>query len=209
MPIHADKIREILNRPIFEGPQQLRGYIPCNLTTGGTANYTGGPNPERYVPMGVSGVTIGTGVDLGQKDKDELRGMRVPQHIVYALMYYLGYRKKAAVEKLHSRPLTISREDADALDAAILACHIDMISRRYDKDAGDGVFAALPWQAQAAITSIMYQRGVNSASRYPNTWAALVRRDWTDAAARLKNGRLWSGYQARRALEGKLLEEIS
>ncbi|WP_302608478.1 pesticin C-terminus-like muramidase, partial [uncultured Desulfovibrio sp.] len=45
---------------------------PCNLTTGGTANYTGGPNPERYVPMGVSGVTIGTGVDLGQKDKDEL-----------------------------------------------------------------------------------------------------------------------------------------
>lgn len=33
MPIHADKIREILNRPIFEGPQQLRGYIPCKVTS--------------------------------------------------------------------------------------------------------------------------------------------------------------------------------
>ena len=45
MPIHIDKIAEVLRRPGFEGPQQLRGYIPCDLTTGGTANYYGGPNP--------------------------------------------------------------------------------------------------------------------------------------------------------------------
>ena len=66
----------------------------------------------------------------------------------------------------------------------------------------------LPWQAQAVIVSIQYQRGVNSPYKYPNTWAALVRRDWADAARRLKTGAFWSGYQQRRAREGALLEEL-
>lgn len=73
--IYLNEIREVLHRPGFEGPQQLRGYIPCDLRTGGTANYYGGPNPERYVPMGISGVTVGTGVDLGQTDATTLGGM--------------------------------------------------------------------------------------------------------------------------------------
>ena len=94
--IHLDEIREVLNRPGFEGPQQLRGYIPCDLTTGGTANYYGGPNPERYVPMGISGVTIGTGVDLGQTDAATLGGMGVNPGIVNQLRPYLGQRKAAA-----------------------------------------------------------------------------------------------------------------
>lgn len=209
MPVHTDKIREVLNRPGFEGPQQLDGYIPCDLTTGGTANYYGGPNPERYVPMGISGVTIGTGVDLGQTDKITLRNMSVSNAIVYQLMPYFEQRKAAAVAVLHRLPLTLSQSDADELDAAMLNHHITKIADYYDRAVGlPGRFATLPWQAQAAIVSIQYQRGVNSPRKYPNTWKAFVNQDWADAAVRLKNASLWSGYQARRRLEGRLIEEL-
>lgn len=210
MPIFTDKIHNVLRCPGFEGPQQLRGYIPCDLSTGGTANYYGGPNPEWYIPMGISGVTIGTGVDLGQTDAETLNGMGVSPGIVNQLRPYLSRSKAAAVDALHRLPLTISQAVADELDAAMLNHHITKIADYYDRAVGlPGRFATLPWQAQAVIVSIQYQRGVNSPRKYPNTWKAFVNQDWQDATARLKNGRLWSGYQKRRALEGKLLEEIA
>lgn len=207
MPIYMDKIKDVLAR--FEGKQQLRGYIPCNLNTGGTANYYGGPNPERYEPMGISGVTIGTGVDLGQTDAATLQKLGVPESLTTLFQPYLGKQDVAAVYSLHAAPLSIGKPEADILDKAMLHHHVNKIAARYDRDAGAGAFESIPWQAQAVIVSIQYQRGVNSPSRYPNTWAALVRRDWADAAARFKNGSLWSGYQSRREAEGKILEEIA
>ena len=206
--IQLQKIAAVLHQPGFEGPQQLRGYIPCNLVGGGSANYYGGPNPERYDPMGISGVTVGTGVDLGQTDAQTLLGMGVPESLTTLFRPYLGKRQEAAVYALHAAPLYIGRDEADALDSAMLGHHVQKISRRYDRDAGSGAFDALPWQAQAVIVSIQYQRGVNSPSKYPNTWAALVRRDWADAARRLCTGHFWSGYRQRRALEGELLREL-
>ena len=121
----------------------------------------------------------------------------------------LGKQDVAAVYSLHAAPLSIGKPEADILDKAMLHHHVNKIAARYDRDAGAGAFESIPWQAQAVIVSIQYQRGVNSPSRYPNTWAALVRRDWADAAARFKNGSLWSGYQSRREAEGKILEEIA
>lgn len=209
MPIHTDKIQEVLRRPGFEGPQQLRGYIPCDLTTGGTANYKGGPNPERYIAMGASGVTIGTGVDLGQTDKDTLRGMGVSNAVVYKLMPYLEQSRAAAVDALHRLPLTLSQAAADELDEAMLNHHISKISAYYDAATDHGTFASLPWQAQAAIVSIQYQRGVKSPRKYPNTWKAFVTQNWTDAAYRLGTGRFWTGYQGRRRLESELLKELA
>ena len=192
MALHMDKIAHVLHLPGFEGPQQLRGYIPCNLVGGGTANYYGGPNPER----------------LGQTDADTLRGMGIADGVIVRLRPYLGLRQEAAVLALHAAPLTLAAGDADGLDAAMLRHHVHKIAGRYDRDAGVGAFARLPWQAQAVIVSIQYQRGVNSPYKYPNTWAALVRRDWADAARRLGTGHFWSGYRQRRALEGELLREL-
>lgn len=203
-----EKILDALRRPGWEGPPQLRGYIPCTLVDGGTANYVGGEEPERYRPMGISGVTVGTGVDLGQTDADTLRGIGVTDSLVSRLRPYLGRRKEDAVAALHDAPLALSRAEADSLDAAMLRHHVTMIRTRYDRDAGAGAFASLPWQAQAVIVSLLYQRGVNSTGRYPNTWAAFLRRDWADAARRLKTAAYWSGYQSRRAREGRLLEEL-
>ena len=209
MKIHLDEILEVLHRPGFEGPQQLRGYIPCDLRTGGTANYYGGPNPERYVPMGISGVTIGTGVDLGQTDAATLGGMGVNPGIVNQLRPYLGQRRAAAVAVLRRLPLTLRQDVADDLDVAMLSHHVTKIADYYDRAVGvPGMFARLPWQAQAVIVSIQYQRGVNSPRKYPNTWKAFVNQDWADAAYRLGTGRFWDDYQNRRRLESELLKEL-
>ena len=209
MPIHTDKIQEVLRRPGFEGPQQLRGYIPCDLTTGGTANYKGGPNPERYVAMGASGVTIGTGVDLGQTNKDTLRGMGVSNAVVYKLMPYLGQRKAAAVAVLYRLPLTLSQAVADELDAAMLNHHITKIADYYDRAVGlPGCFATLPWQAQAVIFSCCFQKGCGGVRRdWPKLWGYLTRQDWSKATHELKYG--FTQYKARRRIEGELLGEIA
>ena len=66
----------------------------------------------------------------------------------------------------------------------------------------------LPWQAQAAIFSILYQRGTGSPKHYPNTWQAFVRQDFVDAARRLCTESYWDRYQSRRRKEGQLLKQL-
>ncbi len=206
MAYASEQIRKVLTQ--FEGKQMLRGYIPCNLTSGGTANYFGGVNPERYDPMGVSGVTVGTGVDLGQTDEVTLRKIGVSGQTISLVRPYLGKKKKSAVYALHDAPLTISQKAADELDRCMIDYHIRIIAKRYDRDAGDGTFETLPWQAQAVITSILYQRGINSPKYFKNTWRALITQNWKVASAKLKNSSLWRGYHSRRRGEGRILEQL-
>ncbi|MDR0238694.1 MAG: pesticin C-terminus-like muramidase [Deltaproteobacteria bacterium] len=210
MPIHLADIRAFLNRPGIEGPQQLDGYIPCRMKTGGSANYRGpssGP-PGDFEAMGVSGVTIATGVDLGQTDADTLQRGGLCSGIADMLRPYFGLRRDAAIRKLHDLPLRVSPDTAHELDRVTHGIHAGRISARYDGAHPATPFAGLPPQAQAAIFSLLYQRGTGVTGKCPNTWAALVAGDWRDAAARLCNASLWEGYQGRRALEGRLLKEI-
>ena len=209
MPIDIAYIRAFLRRPGIEGPQQLRGYIPCHWTRGRTRNYTGQPHPEEYTAMGVSGVTIATGVDLGQTTADDLESNGAPSAIVNCLRPYLGLRQDAAIRKLHAVPLSVSPATADALDDAVHGMHAARIAARYDQDSPVTPFADLPPQAQAAIFSLLYQLGCTGGPRRaPNTWTALLRGDWADAARRLRTRSYWEGYQDRRALEGALLREV-
>ena len=206
--IHLAEIEAFLRGPYCEGPQQLRGYIPCKLTTGGTANYRGGPDPELHVPMGQSGVTIATGVDLGQQDAVTLLRLGLDAGSVNQLRPYLGRRKAAAVQALHRLPLVISREFADALDHCIMGHHADIISRRYDQDAGNGAYVALPPQAQAVIFSACYQYGLGFAGKYPDVWRALAGAEWSAASRMLRERRRWGDYANRRAREGALLAQL-
>lgn len=210
MPIELARIRAFLNRPGIEGPQQLRGYIPCHNKNGGTANYRGPESgkPEDFTAMGVSGVTIATGVDLGQTDARTLAGGGLNDGIACMLLPYLGLCRDAAIRKLHALPLTVSPDTAQDLDAVTHGIHARRIAAHYDSAGPAALFADLPWQAQAAVFSLLYQRGTGVSAKAPQTWAALVRGDWEDAARRLRDVSLWEGFQARRKLEGELLKEI-
>jgi hypothetical protein len=227
MAIDLRSIKAFLNRPGVEGPQHLRGYIPCNRKADGKGrNYIGpdGMNPGEvpypstgdpsgFTAMGVSGVTVATGVDLGQTDADTLLKNGLDGSIVASLRPYLGLRSGAALKKLHDLPLQLFREPTDALDTAILSIHARNIPARYNRDKPQIPFEGLPWQAQAAIFSLLFQRGTGVAGKAPVLWTAFLRGAWHDAGVLLRDPSMWTGdqaqYRLRRKMEGELLLEIA
>lgn len=197
----------------WEGRKRT-GYIPCHVLPAArarvgkaTRNYTGDNGaPEDYRVMGASGVTIGTGCDLGQQTAAGLRRMGVPDPLLDKLRPYLELQADAAIWALHAAPFTITEAECDALDLAVHSDYVQRISDLYN-GASAVPFADIPKEAQAVVAHLFYHLG--SPSRYANTWAALIRQDWQTAADKLRNGNLWSGpYDYGRASEGHLLTQI-
>lgn len=197
----------------WEG-RMTAGYIPCfvkpeaqDRVGKATRNFTGlNGVPADYKVMGASGVTIGTGCDLGQQNAAGLRSMGVPEDLVSRFAPYLGKQGDDALLALHRTPLAVSDADCDTLDAAVHAHYVRRIARLYEGESAVA-FCDIPRQAQAVTAHLFYHLGASK--KYPNTWAALVRQDWAIAAAKLKNGALWAGpYDKGRASEGRLLEQL-
>lgn len=218
MPIEYDKIFAWL--PKVEGKMTARGYIPCYILdangrrTGKTCNYRGeGYEPSRLDPMGVSGVTIGVGVDLGQQRHDQLRKWGCSDALMCKIGRYIGKADKAAVLALQDHPLTLSEEDVQALTRAEHRGYMDdvVVPQWNYRYGSKGNFESLPWQAQCVIFSLVYQLGwAGLRRRGEHTLDALTKHEWRRAVANLKSGaRGWAGeYYERRAQEGELLSEV-
>ena len=190
MSIDYGYIGAVLAR--FEGAGIARGYVPT----------------KNGVPLGVSGVTIGTGVDLGQQNAAGLAHMGVPPDLVRKFAPYLGLKKDAALEALRRRPLTLNAAEVKTLDDAVLRCYVRNVAARYDRDGPAQTFAALPPPAQAVVVSLLYQRGLGYATNAPELWQALLSGKWLSAAAWLANPANGGGYHSRRKAEGELLKKI-
>ena len=199
-------ISEFLTR--VEGQRQTQGYIPCNLKTGGTANYKGGANPQNYSAMGASGVTIATGCDLGQTDISTLQKYGLSDDfLLNRLKPYIGLKKEDAIYKLHSLPLTITEAQAEAIDHAV---HNGYLSRfvipAYNK-ASKVPFLELPQNAQDVIMSVCFQKGCGGVRReWPKLWNYLITQNWKAASNELCTG--FVQYKHRRNIEGKHLAEL-
>lgn len=190
-----------------EGPCQTTGYIPCNLVSGGSANYKGCPNPDRYKAMGASGVTIATGCDLGQTDRATLIGYGLDPAITDLFAFYYGKKRDAAIAALHARPLSITLAQAKATDAAVHGGYMNRFVRpAYESDSGLS-FDSIPKEAQAVIMSLCFQKGVGGTRRgAPKTWTFLCKQNWRAASDELING--FMEYAPRRRKEGELLRRI-
>lgn len=200
------RISNFLTR--VEGPRQTVGYIPCFLKGGGSANYKGGPNPERYTAMGASGVTIATGCDLGQTDIPTLKSYGLTDSFLLDILNpYIGLKKKQAIDKLHQSPLAISTENAERLDHAVHGGYLNRYVRpAYERKSGKS-FNDLPWQAQAVIMSVCFQKGCGGVARdWPKLWSHLCAQEWKAAAHELNNG--FRQYLGRRRTEAALLLEL-
>ena len=190
MPIDHNYIRATLER--FEGKGITRGYVPCK----------GG------VPLGVSGVTIGTGCDLGQQTAAALLDMGVPHSVVIKLLPYIGLKKQAAVDAIKCQALTLTAKEVKTLDDAVIGQYVKNIAAHYDKSNPYQPFAAIPRQAQAVIVSILYQRGLGFSGKAPVLWRAMLAGDWKTAATWLCDPANGGGYHSRRKAEGELLKQI-
>jgi hypothetical protein len=168
---------------------QLEGYLLKGYV----------PNPETSN----SGVTVGSGVDLGQMQASQLTSL--PPDLQALLTPYLGLKKQAAVAALAAQPLTITAAQADALDALARGGALTFIQRLYDRATAAGAFDALPNQAQTVIASVSFQYG-NLALRCPKFWGICVAQNWAGAVHELQN--FGDAYSMRRNREAAYLAAL-
>ena len=172
-----------------EGGQQLHGYVPMPETS-------------------QSGVTIATGFDIGQRGAAGIEALDVPESLKEKMKPYCGLKRSDAVAALDRAPLTITRQEANALDRAAKAEALEALRRAYDGSmSGDcDSFDALPGAAQTVIASVAFQYGVNLDQRTPRFWRAATARDWGSAVAELRD--FGDRFPSRRNREADLLETI-
>ena len=190
MPVDYDFIRNILEN--FEGKGICRGYVPKD---------------KKGNALGNSGVTIGTGVDLGQQSGTRLLAMGVPERVLHKLRPYLGLRGQEAITRLESAPLLLSDGEIETLDEAVIGSYIREVATRYGIQFGrKGAFASLPRQVQAVLVSLRYHLGF---AGFPKTWDMLLKRDYSGAISELENPQRWGNkYMSRRKSEAGLLREV-
>jgi len=207
MAIEAERIFSWL--PNVEGACSRRGYVPCYRNGGGTANYRGKStgDPAGFRAMGASGVTIGVGVDLGQQTAEELERWGCPPSVLETVRPYIGKKKSAALVALYRQPLALSMADAKALTEAEQKGYLsDIVLPWWRNFAPNRPFGSMPWQAQAAVFSLVYQCGIKGAlSRGPFTLGKIAAGEYQRAARALQDRSGWPDYQDRRAQEGRML----
>jgi hypothetical protein len=190
--IHKDYIIEVLAR--FEGKAITKGYVPC----------------KNGVPLGASGVTIGTGFDLGQQNRGSIKALGLSEELQEKLAPYLGLKKEAALEILARKPLLLSQAEIKDMDEAVHEKYITETA-----DMFGPVFEEAPKQVQAAAVSLHYQFGTPRRAASPGlglAWDAMWAGRYGEAAAYLTNPKGWSSshqqYLPRRRQEAALLREI-
>lgn len=148
----------------LEGGQRLKGYVP----------------QEAGKPIGVSGVTIASGVDLGQMSKEELKYLPISETLKLKLRLYTDVEGPVGILLLNERPLTITQEEADQLDEAIYSKTVGTLVRLYNKFSTIP-FCEIPNKAKTALASIAINRGPHFGAiggAYTDIWTASTKQDW-------------------------------
>jgi len=202
--IYYEFISEVLGK--FEGKGIARGYVPCTKGT-----WYGGNDPEKGPALGASGVTIATGVDLGQQTIHGLLNMGVPVDIVEILEPYIGLKREQAIQKLKAAPFAITPKQVIDIDNAVKRHYINDTADKF----GKVVFEAAPKEVQAVAASLCYQFGTPQRDASPSlklAWDRMISGEYKKAAEFLTYQSGWSTshqiYLPRRRLEAALLNSI-
>ena len=148
------------------------GYVPIDSKNGEV--------------LGQSGVTVGSGVDLGSKDKSYFTGI-VSSSIIAQVEPYLGLKRNDAACAAIERPLDMSCYDAAQLTSAVKDDIVSQVQTRYNAERkGDAeIFSALPRGIRTAIADVWFQFGFPNA--YPIFWGYVTENDWENAIKELRN----------------------
>jgi hypothetical protein len=170
----------------LEGHLKLKGYVP-------------------EVELSNSGVTIASGVDLGQRNENSMQELDITDDLRAKLSPYLGAKKHDAVSLLEENPLEISEHEAESLDKAVVEPILNSLVAKFDA-ASQVAFEELEPQKQTAIASVAFQYGTGLSSATPNFWRPITTGDWNGALANLRN--FGDDYPTRRNKEAALLQEV-
>jgi len=180
----------------FEGGQLLTGDIPS----------------RNGVVLGRSGVTIATGVDIGQMDAAGVRTLGLPADLEARLLPYAGYTRNAAVQRLQEiGNLNITQEEANLLDDAIMRQHLTAAMTVWDRtrSADAQTFTDLTQAQQTVLFSRTYHQGTDM----PQTpiarefYGAAQSGDWVGAENALRGYRTTEAWYINRVTrEANLLQ---
>ena len=99
---------------LSEGPIKTKAYIPKN---------------SKKQILGISGVTIGRGVDLGQHSVKTLKDAGFTDQLITRFKPYLGLKTKKAQRALDREPLNITQDEARFISDQMLQYKVDEYSR--------------------------------------------------------------------------------
>lgn len=161
------------------------------------------PKLSLYFPMpGKSGPTIGHGADIGQKAPWEILSMGLDSALTNKLLPYANVRGDAARRLVAERPLTLSRDEVDRVDAAFRDYDLGRLIKAFDADSQIGDFRSLPGAAQTVIASVFFNYG--GPKKAPVFWDQVTHGHWEDAYRNLMD---FGDGQYRRKEEAKLLRD--
>lgn len=202
-----------------EGDLETEGYVPTYEED--VKDKKGNIIHKTGDVIGQSGVTISTGVDLGQQSAKGTRGV-IDAYIkdngnpakvdVDALMKkldpYFGLKKQKGVDALDKTPLTVTKDEAKLLAKSFSYDTQVRVAKQFDANNTKGmVFKQLPEEAQTVIIDFAYQYGLSTTSgsvrqtfwkyAYDGEWKKLA--DWLKGKPDL--------YKSRREREGVRLQD--
>jgi GH24 family phage-related lysozyme (muramidase) len=159
------------------------------------------------VPGSQSGVTIGSGVDLGARSVQDIDRLQISDALKARLKPYALYKKQEAIDYLAAYPLEISDAEMEELDRAAREPLVNTLKNLYDgvvgKTPGLKRFDELPDSIQTVMASVAFQYGAYLSKRTPHFWGLLCTQDWPACVKELEN--FGDRYTTRRLSEAKLL----
>ena len=148
-----------------------------------------------------SGVTIGSGVDLGARNIDDLNKLNLPEELVNKLEPYLGKQKTDAKKYLNKNPLNLSDEEARLVSRAVQSDMANSLARKWKEKTGQD-FSELSENKATVVASVAFQYG-DLASKTPNFWEQVTSNNWEAALANLRD--FEDKYPTRRNKEADFL----
>ena len=164
------------------------------------------PQDRRGNPIENSGVTIATGLDLGQQDEDSLRRMGLSDELISIFRPYLGLKRGEAQRFLLDNPLRLTAEQATFVEESLMSHDFERMSDLWNSTQReeDGIrWDQLDPEKQTVMLSVFRQYG-NLPRRTPKFWRSATQGRWNDTVSELRN--FGDEYTTRRNKEADLLE---
>jgi GH24 family phage-related lysozyme (muramidase) len=173
---------------VLEG-SRINGYIPKD---------------KKGKILGKSGVTIGTGVDLGSKNAAYFS--ELDKSIRDKLSPYFGLKGTAAANKLKADPLGLTKEEVIKINKITKKSEIANVKERWKSaEKAENLpenFDDLPKWMATPVVSALFQYGANSS---PSLWRAVTSGDVPAIEKELRSFTNTGDYQTRRDAEADYL----
>ena len=161
-----------------------------------------GVKSSMYVPkkngqvLGDSGPTIGIGLDLGQRNVSDLKGLS--PELIEKLSPYTGMKGSEADSFVENNPLTLTSDELTEVNAWTKKTETDKLLKRWAEDS-DIAWSDLTPQQATVVASVSYQYGTGA----PKFWSHVTSGDWDAAESELRD--FGDEYKSRRLREAKYL----